>query len=122
MTPNRYGLLALEFCRRYRPRAWMQMSDPPRHFQALGEEIQGQVTRQRDELVGPPRNGENPIELTRRSTQALATAEELVLADHPEFQPEPSDPKETVSDLGLARYRLTLAEINATIHQQLEPE
>ena len=42
------------------------------------------------EILGPPRPGESLEDYRLRSYQALATAEELILADHHLFQPEPT--------------------------------
>ncbi len=114
---NRYGRLAREFSRRHRPRAFAKTRDPDRFFTAVGDEIQAEVTRRRDELLGGPRPGENPEAYRRRSYQALATAQEPTLADHPLFEPEPeTGAQETDNDPDLDRYRRLLNEINRAIH------
>ena len=119
MTLNRYGLLALDFWRRDRPSDWAALPDPPLTFETIGQEIQGEVTLTRDRLLGPPRPAEHPVALDRRASQALATAEELVLADHPAFQPETHNDQETATaeDPSLTSAWSTLAAVNGAIHQ-----
>ena len=73
-----------------------------------------------DEVLGPPKAGETPEEYRLRSYQALATAEELTLADHPLLQPDPSEETEDWSDEpDLARHYQDLAEINEVINTPL---
>ncbi|MGQ0823759.1 MAG: hypothetical protein ACT4OX_01805 [Actinomycetota bacterium] len=118
---NRYGQMALEHSRRHRPDVYSQIPDPEMFFTEVGEAIAAEVTRLRDEILGPTRPGENLEAYRVRSYQALATAEELTLADHYLFQADPSDEtEEDMSDdpdLG-SRYQL-LAEINQTINTPL---
>jgi hypothetical protein len=116
---NRYGQMALEFTRQHRPIAYSQITDPRRFFDEAGETIQADVTRLRDQLIGAPRPGETPEDYRRRSYQALATAEELTLADHHLFQPEgetETEQTETGDDPHLDLYSRHLDEINRTIH------
>lgn len=124
---NRYGQLALDFSRRYRPAACSQIPGPEAFFAEAGETIAAQISAARDEILGPPHPGEDLEAYRRRSYQALATAEETVLADHHLFQPEHPTPtndatpdeEQLEDDPDLAqRYRL-LDEINRTINQPL---
>jgi hypothetical protein len=123
---NRYGQLALDFNRRHRPVAYSQIPDPEAFFAEAGETIAAQISAARDEILGPRRRGEDIEAYRHRSYQALATAEETVLADHYLFQPEypmpatgetPDEDLEDDPDLA-QRYRL-LGEINRTINQPL---
>jgi hypothetical protein len=117
---NRYGQMALEHSRQHRPDAYSQIPDPARFFAEAGNEIAAAVSRLRDELLGPPGAGETPEEYRRRSYQALATAEELTLADHPLFQPDPPEETEDWSDdPDLARRYRDLAEINQALNTPL---
>lgn len=117
---NRYGQMALDHSRQHRPDAYSQIPDPAVFFDEAGEEIAAAVSRFRDEILGPPKAGETPEEYRRRSYQALATAEELTLADHPLFQPDPSGETEDWSgDPDLARRYRDLAEINRAINTSL---
>jgi hypothetical protein len=116
---NHYGLLAMDFCRRHRPIEWSQTPDPSRQFETLGDQIQADITSLRDRLMGSPRPGENPTSVQRRSAQNLATAEELVLADHPALQPEPT--AEEDEDRELSSYRQSLALINEALNQPAIP-
>jgi hypothetical protein len=116
---NRYGQMAFEFNRQHRPIAYSQISDPDRLFDEAGEAIQAEVTRLRDELLGAPPPGESPEDYRLRSYQALATAEELTLADHHLFQPEAeAETQQTApgEDPDLDRYSRHLDEINRSIH------
>lgn len=118
MTLNRYGLLALDFCRRHRPIAWAATPDPISTFEKIGDDIQAQVTLTRDQLLGPPRLQEHPLSLERRAAQALSTAEELILADHPAFQPEPTPRSTNEHDPDLTQAWATLEQVNEAIHRQ----
>lgn len=118
---NRYGQMALEHNRLYRPDAYSQIPDAEVFFAEAGEAIATEVTRLRDEILGPIRPGENPEEYRLRSYQELATAEEMILADHFLFQPDTSG--ETADDWSddpdLDRRYRTLAEINQAINTPL---
>ncbi len=114
---NRHGKMALDHSRKHRPDSYSQIPNPDEFFAKVGEEIAAAVSRLRDEIVGPPRAGETPEGYRLRSYQALATAEELTLADHPLLQPEPSEEDEDWSDdPDLARRYRDLAEINQAIN------
>lgn len=117
---NRYGQMALDHNRKYRPDAYSEIANPDAFFAEAGEEIAAEVTRLRDEILGPMRADENPESYRLRSYQALATAEEITLADHPLLQPEQSDETEDwTEDPDLARHYRNLAEINRAINTPL---
>ena len=116
---NRYGQLASDLSRNHRPVAYSQIPDPDEFFAEAGEEIAAAITDTRDQILGPPRAGEDLESYRRRGYQALATAEEMVLADHFLFQPETTGEEDFDEDRDLAdRYRL-LDEINRVINQPL---
>jgi hypothetical protein len=117
---NHYGQLALDHNRTHRPVACSQIPDPEGFFTEVGEQIATAISDLRDEILGPRRPGEDLETYRRRGYQALATAEELVLADHHLFQPETAAAEDDLGeDPDLAdRYRL-LAEINRVINQPL---
>jgi hypothetical protein len=124
---NRYGQLALDHSRKHRPGAYSQIPDPERFFAEAGETIAAQISAARDEILGPRRRGEDVEAYRLRGYQALAMAEETVLADHYLFQPEDPTPAtdETPDEENLEddpdlaqRYRL-LDEINRAINQPL---
>jgi len=114
---NRYGQIAHDHTRRHRPDAYSRIPNPDAFFAEAGQAIAAEVTRLRDQILGPPRPDEDPETYRLRSYQALATAEELALADHHLLQAGPeAETDEDLSDdpdLDL-RYR-TLAEINAPL-------
>lgn len=117
---NTYARLALDHNRRHRPDAYARIPNPDRFFTTAGEDIQAQVTALRDELLGDQRPDETIDDYRRRSYQALRTAEELVLADHPLFQPETIEqPEEMSDDPDLERHLRHLAEINQAINAPL---
>ena len=118
---NRYGQMALDHNRRHRPDAYSQIPDPEAFFAAAGDEIAAEVTRLRDEILGPMRPDENPEAYRLRSYQAQRTAEELTVADHHLFQSDPSSETEedVGDDPGLDRRYRTLAEINQAINAPL---
>ena len=118
---NRYGQMALDHNRRHRPDAYSQIPDPEAFFAEAGEAIAAEVTRLRDEILGPMRPGESPEAYRLRSYQALRTAEELTLADHFLFQPDPSGETEEGwgEDPALDRRYRALAEINQVINNPL---
>lgn len=113
---NRYAQIALDQHRRHRPLEHSLIDDPTRFFTEIGEQIQAEVTNLRDEILGPTRPGESIEAYRHRGYQALATAEELVLADHYLFQPEADETEDLGNDPVLARYYRDLAAINETIH------
>lgn len=119
---NQYGQTARDRTRQHRPDSFSLIPEPDRFFEQVGEEIASEVSRLLDEIVGQPRPGENLEEYRHRSYQALRTAEEMTIAEHPLFLPTP-DRSTTVEDWSddpdLAdRYRM-LDEINRTIHTPL---
>ena len=113
---NRYAQIALDQHRRHRPLEHSLIDDPTQFFTEIGEQIQADVTNLRDEILGPPRPDESIEDYRHRSYQALATAEELVLADHWLFQPETEAEQTAEDDPILDRYYRNLAAINDTIH------
>lgn len=118
---NRYGRLALEFSEQYRPVAFAAIPDPGAHFAAVGEEIAADVTRFRDEILGPRRDGEDLDAFRIRSSQALASATEVILSEHSLFQPEATDPatEDGTDDPDLDRYYRQLAMIHGALDEPL---
>lgn len=78
---NHYGRLAFDHASQFRPRSFASMTDPIGHFSRLGELIEAQITRLRDQLLGDQRSGESLEDYRRRSYQARRQAEEMVLAE-----------------------------------------
>ncbi|HTN99699.1 MAG TPA: hypothetical protein VL068_03390 [Microthrixaceae bacterium] len=117
---NRYGQMALDHNRQHQPDAYSQIHDPEVFFAEVGEEIAQDVTRLRDQILRRRRPGES-LEIYRiRGYQALATAQELVLTNHPLLQPAPeTEPEDWNDDPDLDRQYQQLAEINKTINTPL---
>ncbi|MEI2815866.1 MAG: hypothetical protein V9E99_05350 [Microthrixaceae bacterium] len=118
---NQYGQRALDHSRQHRPVAYSQIPDPETFFDAIGEEVAAEVTHLRDEMLGPIGTDETPEAYRLRSYQALAIAEELILADHHLFQADPGmeADEDWSDDPDLDRRYRTLAEINQTINAPL---
>ena len=118
---NRYGQMALDYNRRHRPDVSSQIPDLEAFFAEAGEAIAADVTWLRDEILDPVRPGENLEAYRLRSYQALATAEERVIAEHYLFQPNPSadTEKDWSDDPDLDRRYRNLEEINQAINTPL---
>jgi hypothetical protein len=117
---DRYAQIALDHNRRHRPVAYSQIRDPERFFEEAGEQIAAEVTRLRDDLLGPIRAGETPEDYRHRSYQALRTAEELTLANHHLFQAEPTSETDSAEDdPALEAHHRRLDQINRAINAPL---
>ena len=118
---NRYGQMAHDHTRQHRPDAYSQIPNPDEFFVEAGEAIAAQVSQLRDQILGPPGPSEDPEAYRRRSYQALATAEELTLADHHLLQPAPANESDAdwSDDPDLDRRYRMLAEINQAINAPL---
>ena len=118
---NRYGQMAQDHNRQHRPAVYSQIPDPDVFFAEAGEVIAAEVTRLRDQILGQPRPGESLEAYRLRGYQALATAEELTLADHHLFQPIPTTGtgEDQNDDPDLDRSYQALDEINRAINAPL---
>lgn len=78
---NHYGVLAQRHWRRHKPAALATLADPAAHFEALGIQIETEVTSLRDQLLGRRRRGEDLESFRLRAYQARRQAAEVVLAE-----------------------------------------
>jgi hypothetical protein len=108
---NRYGRMALEHNRRFHPQEFEQIPDPEAFFAGAGKQIEADVARVRDQILGARQSNENIEHYRQRSYQALRTAEELVLADHyllrspadsEDRDPQATSSSQTSAELGQA--------------------
>lgn len=108
---NHYGQLAAEHWRAHRPHAYRALPEPERFFQALGEQVQAAITSLRGDLLARTPDLALP-ELRTRAAQAMAQAEEIVLAElvWVAAEPTPSEP-----DPVLDRYYQALEVANTAI-------
>ncbi|MDP9418898.1 MAG: hypothetical protein M3P53_01885 [Actinomycetota bacterium] len=109
---NRYGRLAYDHTRQHRPKAFAAMGDPVAHFTRLGEQVEGQITTLRDQIVESPRPDESLEDYRRRSYQAIRQAEEVVLAEAVWSEPEPTTDAE---DEQVLAYRSWLGTVCRTL-------
>ena len=118
---NLYGQMAQDHNRQHQPDAYSQIPDPDAFFAEAGETIATEVTQLRDQLLGPRRRHESFEDYRLRSYQALATAEELTLAEHHLFQPDPMNGVDEgpSDDPALDLQVQALAEINQAINTPL---
>lgn len=120
---NRYGQMLMEHNRRHRPQAFAQIADPVVFFDREGEAVAADVSAARDELLGAQRQGEDLESYRLRSYQALRTAEELILTDHPLLAPEEeravSEDRQPV-DQELEHHRRRLAIVNEALRSAQE--
>lgn len=116
---NRYGQLALDHSRTHRPATYSQIPDPDAFFAEAGETIATAISDLRDQILGPPRPGEDLEAYRHRGYQAWTTAEEIVLADHHLLQPATTSTDEMDDDPDLVDRHRLLAEINEAISQPL---
>jgi hypothetical protein len=118
---NRYGQMAQDQNRQHRPDAYSKIPDPDAFFAGAGETIATEVTQLRDQLLGPRRRQESLEDYRLRSYQALATAEELTLAEHHLFQPDPMTGTDEgpSDDPALDHQYQALADINQAINTSL---
>jgi hypothetical protein len=117
---SRYAQLLLEFSRQSRPKAFAQIANPEAFFAEAAKEIEADIEARRRELLGAHRPGESADQYQIRSSQASATAEELVLSDHWLLQPEPM-PEEDLSndeDPAIASYYRDLEVISSVVNDQ----
>jgi hypothetical protein len=93
MSMSRYAQMLIDFNRQSRPKAFAEITDPETFFTEEAAQIETDVDALHREILGDRRPGESTTEHQIRSSQAWATAEELVLSDHwllqPESMPEP---------------------------------
>ena len=118
---NRYGQIAHDHNRQHRPDVYSQIPDPDAFFAEAGEAIAVEVTRLRDQILDQPRPGESLEAYRLRGYQALATAEELTLADHHLFQPTSTigTVEDQNDDPDLDHRYQALAEINQAVNTPL---
>ena len=119
---NRYGQMALDHNRHHRPDAYSLIPDPDVFFAEVGEEIAAEIANLRDQILGRLRPGEGPEAYRVRGYQALATAQELILVNHPLLQPAPTNENESQDwsvDPDLDCQYEDLAEINKAINAPL---
>lgn len=113
---NKYGRMMWDHARRFHPEALEAIDDPAAHFAEAGEEAEMAIAVLRDQLLDQQPRKNDPEALRLRSYQALRTAEEVVLADHPLLVvPAEDEDLEMEADPELVSYYRNLAEIDQAL-------
>jgi len=77
---NKYGQMALSHWRATAPSRAAELPDPAAFFEAMGLEMQAQVTNLASMLAGSDRQGETFLQKVARLTAARRQAEEVVMS------------------------------------------
>lgn len=88
---NEYGAMARDHCRRWRPAAYAEITDPDSYFTDLGDRVAQEISDLWAELRARSGNpaGEDYIARVGRLNALRKQAEETVLADLVLLPPEP---------------------------------
>lgn len=78
---NRYGRMAMEHWKKFRPLNFARITDPEPFFQRLGEEAETQIIDLADALAGKDEPGEGSMEKLGRLNMARANAESQILRE-----------------------------------------
>ncbi|HEY8547590.1 MAG TPA: hypothetical protein VIL36_21155 [Acidimicrobiales bacterium] len=113
---NKYGRMMLDHCRRFRPDVLEEIADAATFFAEAGEETEAAIVLLRDEILAQEPQDPDPEQYRVRSYQALRTAEEVVLADHPLLAAS-EDEAEPEVDPEMAAYYRRLAEIDDAVEE-----
>ncbi len=77
---NKYGRMALSHWQATAPSRVAELTDPAAFFEALGQEMQAQVTNLASMLAGSDRQGETFLQKVARLTTAQRQAEEVAMS------------------------------------------
>ena len=77
---NKYGRMALSDWQATAPSRVAELTDPAAFFEALGQEMQAQVTNLASMLAGSDRQGETFLQKVARLTTAQRQAEEVAMS------------------------------------------
>jgi hypothetical protein len=96
---NRYGQMAWDHWRQWRPRMLSGIEDPAAFFSTLGQETEKEIDELAHQIAGPDRPGETTLQKTARLREARISAESDLLPLRITLPPEDEEP-EPVSQLG----------------------
>ena len=109
---NHYGRLAMAHWQQHRPMAMATIEDPTEFFTDLGDQVQGAITSLRDALLAQRPAMTDQVGVQHRGSEALTTAEEVVLAD---LVLLPAEPEAMDPDPALDAYYARLATANRAL-------
>lgn len=79
-TPmNRYGQMAWDHWRQWRPRMLSGIEDPQTFFSTLGQQAEQEIDELAHQIAGPDRPGETTLQKTARLREARISAESDLL-------------------------------------------
>lgn len=96
-TVNRYGQLAWEHWKRWRPGMLAGIANPAEFFSTLGRQVDQQIDQLADQIAGPDRPGETMLQKTGRLREARISAESEVLRHQVYLAPEDEDPDDAAA-------------------------
>lgn len=91
---NRYGQMAWDHWRRWRPRMLSGIKDPQTFFSTLGQETELEIDELAQQIAGADRHGETTLAKTARLREARITAESDLLPLRILLPPENEDSDE----------------------------
>lgn len=97
---NRYGQMAWDHWRRWRPRMLAGIEDPQTFFSTLGRQTEQEIDQLADQIAGPDRPGETMLQKTARLREARLSAESDLLPLRITLPAEDADQEEPTSQLG----------------------
>ena len=123
LTPmNRYGQMAWDHWRRWRPRMLSGIEDPQTFFSTLGQETELEIDELAVQIAGPDRPGETTLQKTARLREARISAESDLLPLRITLPPEDEEPEQG-SRLGQwVEDQLDPEDPIVMLHQQSRPE
>jgi|ThiBio_1000_plan_1041568.scaffolds.fasta_scaffold04242_3 hypothetical protein len=76
---NRYGQMAWNHWRKWRPRMLSGIEDPQTYFSTLGQETEQEIDELAEQIAGADRPGETTLQKTARLREARISAESDLL-------------------------------------------
>ena len=119
---NRYGQMAWDHWRQWRPRMLAGIPDPETFFSTLGQETEQEIDELAHQIAGPDRPGETTLQKTARLREARISAESDLLPLRITLPPEDEEPEQG-SRLGQwVEDQLDPEDPIVMLHQQSRPE
>lgn len=110
---NRYGQMAWDHWRTWRPRMLSGIEDPQTFFSTLGQETEQEIDELAQQIAGPDRPGETTLQKTARLREARISAESDLL---PLRITLPGEDEDSAEDQGQS------SRLGQWIEDQVDPE